>query len=141
MNSKLLKWPKWPNFRFCFIEMDISPQDFYKMTFMSTKLKAQELIIHSFIFFLICIGVKIKLEKMFSNFSCMFLNPKFFSNLNSNCSNLLDMRNLQEQKLKKHSVTKNCFDLSLFEWIVLVISKVLQILGLQPQISKVSLNH
>ena len=26
-------------------------------------------------------------------------------------------------KLKKHSVTKNCSDLSLFEWIVLVISK------------------
>ena len=36
----------------------------------------------------------------------MFLNPNFFSNLNSNCSNLLDMRNLQEQ-VKKHSVTKN----------------------------------
>ena len=33
----------------------------------------------------------------FSNFSCMFLNPFFFSNLNYNCSNLLDIRNLQEQ--------------------------------------------
>ena len=32
----------------------------------------------------------------FSNFSCMFLNP----NLNSNCSNLLDLRNLQEQVKK-----------------------------------------
>ena len=32
------------------------------------------------------------------------------------------MRNLQEQ-VKKHSVTKHCFDLSLFEQIVLVISK------------------
>ena len=30
------------------------------------------------------------------------------------CSNLLDIGNLQEQ-LKKHSVTKNCSDLSLFE--------------------------
>ena len=37
----------------------------------------------------------------FSNFSCMFLNPNiFFSNLNSNCSNLSDMRNLQEQVKK-----------------------------------------
>ena len=38
----------------------------------------------------------------------------FFSNLNSNCSNLLDLRNLQE-KGKKHSVIKNFSDLSLFE--------------------------
>merc|ERR1711997_1210896 len=45
------------------------------------------------------------------------------------------MKNLQEQ-VKKHSVTKNCSDLSLFEQIVLVISKFLQILGLQPRISK-----
>ena len=36
-----------------------------------------------------------------------------------------------------HSVTKNWSDLSLFEWIVLVISKILKILGLQPQIWKV----
>ena len=36
----------------------------------------------------------------FSNFSCMFLNPNIFSNMNSNCSNLLDMRNLQEQVRK-----------------------------------------
>ena len=35
-----------------------------------------------------------------SNFSCMFLYPNNFSNLNSNCSNLLDMRNLQEQVKK-----------------------------------------
>ena len=38
-------------------------------------------------------------------------------------------------KLKKHSVTKNCSDLSLFKWIVLVISKFLQILIFQPWIS------
>ena len=37
-----------------------------------------------------------------------------FSNLNSNCCNLLYMRNLQEQ-VKKHSVIKNCSDLSLFQ--------------------------
>ena len=43
--------------------------------------------------------------------------------MNSNCSNLLDMRNLQEQ-VKKHTVTKNCSDLSLFDQIVLVISKI-----------------
>ena len=37
-------------------------------------------------------------EKCFSNFSCMFLNPK--SNLNSNCSNLLDLKNFQGQVKK-----------------------------------------
>ena len=73
-----------------------------------------------------------------SNFSCRFLNPNNFSNLNYNCSNLLDLRNLQN-KLRKHSVTKNYSDLSLFEEIVLVISKNFQILGLQPRISKVFL--
>ena len=40
------------------------------------------------------------------------------TSLNYICSNLLDMT-----KLKKYSVTKNCSDLSLFEDIVLVISK------------------
>ena len=34
------------------------------------------------------------------NFSCMFLNPNIFSNLNLNFSNLSDMRNLQEQVKK-----------------------------------------
>ena len=43
-------------------------------------------------------------------------------------------------KLKKHSVTKNCSDLSLFKQIVLMISKFLQIFGLQPLISKI-LDH
>ena len=46
----------------------------------------------------------------------------FLSNLNSNCSNLSYLRNIQEQ-VKKHSVTKNWSDLSRFEQIVLVISK------------------
>ena len=36
----------------------------------------------------------------FSNFSCLFLNPNHFFNLNSNCSNLLDTRNLQKQVTK-----------------------------------------
>ena len=48
------------------------------------------------------------------------------------------MRNLQEQ-VKKHSVTKNCSDISLFEQIVLLISRFLQILGLRFRISKVFL--
>ena len=42
-------------------------------------------------------------KNTFSNFSCMFLNHNiFFSNLNSNSSTFLGMRNLQEQ-VKKHS--------------------------------------
>ena len=41
-----------------------------------------------------------------------------------------------KNKLKKHSVNKNGSDLSLFEWIVLVVSKTLQILSLQPQSQK-----
>jgi hypothetical protein len=37
----------------------------------------------------------------FSNFSCMFINPNiFFSSLNSNCTYLFDMRNLQEEVKK-----------------------------------------
>ena len=36
-----------------------------------------------------------------------------FSNLNSNCSDLLDLRDLQEQVKKKHSVIKNCSEFSL----------------------------
>ena len=64
-------------------------------------------------------------------FPACFYIPIIFSNLNSNCSNLLYLRNLQEQ-VKNHSATKNCSDLSLFEQIVLVISKFLQILNLQP---------
>ena len=43
-------------------------------------------------------------EMAFSNFSCIF-----FSNLNYNCSNLLDISNLQEKVKKKHSATKNLF--------------------------------
>ena len=50
----------------------------------------------------------------FLTFSACFSIPIIFSNMNSNCSNLYAMRNLQEQ-VKKHSVTKNCSDLSLFE--------------------------
>ena len=40
----------------------------------------------------------------FPYFSCRFLNPIKFSNLNSN---VLDLRNLQEQVKKKFSVPKN----------------------------------
>ena len=66
------------------------------------------------------------LQTFFSNFSCMFLNLNIFYNLN--CSNLLDIRNLQDQ-FKNHSVNKISCGLSLFEEIVLVISKILQIKG------------
>ena len=48
---------------------------------------------------------------IFSNFTCMFLNPNSFFNLNSNCSNLLDMSNLLEQVKKAfchHSAWINC---------------------------------
>ena len=49
------------------------------------------------------------------------------------------IRETFRNKVKKHSVTRNCSDLSLFEQIVLVISKCLQI---QPWISKKkNLNH
>ena len=42
-----------------------------------------------------------KIRKIFSNLSCMFLNPNnLFSILNYNCSDLLGMRNIQEQVKK-----------------------------------------
>ena len=71
------------------------------------------------------------LDLVSSLISCKFLNPNIFFPI---FSNLLYLRNLQE-RVKKHSVTKNCSDLSLLEQIVLVISKFLQILGLQNTIS------
>ena len=42
-------------------------------------------------------------KKIFSNFSWMFLNPNNFFNMIYDCSDLLDLINLQEQ-VKKHSV-------------------------------------
>ena len=49
-------------------------------------------------------------EKNFSNFSCMFLSKSkiIFSNLTFNCSNLLDMTNLQE-RVKKAFCYQNLF--------------------------------
>ena len=45
--------------------------------------------------------------QIFSNFSCMFLNPNNFSNLNSNCSfKFLGIRNLQEQVKKAFCLPK-----------------------------------
>ena len=49
-----------------------------------------------------------KFQSLFLTFSACFSIPIIFSNSNSNCSNLLDMRNLQKQ-------VKNCSDLSLFQ--------------------------
>ena len=51
----------------------------------------------------------LSLDFIFSNFSCMFLNSNgFFSNLNTNCSNLLGMKNLQEH-VKKAFFCRNLF--------------------------------
>ena len=47
-------------------------------------------------------------EKVFLKFSYMFLNPNIFSNLYSNCSEILDMRNLKEQ-VKKVFCYQNFF--------------------------------
>jgi hypothetical protein len=48
---------------------------------------------------------------------------------------VLDLRNLQE-KVKKAFCLKNCTDLSRFKLMATVISKVLQILSLQPEFQK-----
>ena len=55
-----------------------------------------------------------RLIYLFSNFSCRYLNPIIFSNLNSDSSKVLDLRNLQEP-IQKAVCFKNCTDLSLFE--------------------------
>ena len=48
---------------------------------------------------------------------------------------------IRDNVILEWSLSKICSDLSLFECIVLVISKNLQILGLQSRISKVFLDH
>ena len=60
----------------------------------------------------------------------MFLNPNNFFPIWILIVLIYYIWETSRDKLKKHSVTKNCSDLSLFEQIVLVISKILQILGL-----------
>ena len=52
-----------------------------------------------------------------SNIPYMFLTPIIFYNLNSYCSDLLELKNLHGQ-VRKASCFKNCLDLSLFEEIV-----------------------
>ena len=69
---------------------------------------------------------------------------KIFANSRPSVSNFKSFsRSLEHFFLTvgQHSVTKNCSDLSLFEQIVPVISKLLQILSLQSRISKHFLNH
>ena len=39
----------------------------------------------------------IQVQSIFLNFSCRFLNLNYFSNLNPDCSNVFDLRNLKEQ--------------------------------------------
>ena len=51
----------------------------------------------------------------FSNFSCMFLNPNIFPLLNSNCSNIIVRRNLQEQVNKAFCYQKLFWPLTV--WI------------------------
>ena len=58
---------------------------------------------------------------LFPTFPVGFCLPIIFSNLNYNCSDLSDLRNLQEQ-IKKACWFKNCSGLNL-EWIVLVTEK------------------
>ena len=58
---------------------------------------------------------------LFLTFPVGFCLPIIFSNLNYNCSDLSDLRNLQEQ-IKKAFWFKNCSGLNL-EWIVLVTEK------------------
>ena len=53
-------------------------------------------------------------EGHFLTFPVCFLIPIIFSNLNYNCFNILDLRNLQEQ-VKKAFCFKNWSDLLLFE--------------------------
>ena len=59
-----------------------------------------------------------KLQINFENMKAGFLLKCQNTNMNSNCSNLLDLRNLQEQ-VRKAFCFKNCIDLSLFKSIVL----------------------
>ena len=65
----------------------------------------------------------VQLKKKIITFPACFKIPIIFSNLNSNCSNLLYIWETSRNKLKKNYVTKNCSELSLFKQIVLVISK------------------
>ena len=81
-------------------------------------------------------------QLLFSNFSCKFLDPNDFFQLIWIIIILIYITwEISRNKLKKHYFTKTCSDLSLFEQIVLVISKKFQILGLLHQISKVFLDH
>ena len=55
-----------------------------------------------------CVLTRFRLVTIFSNFSSMFLNHSNFSNLNYNWSNLVDMRNLQEQVKKAFCYQNFC---------------------------------
>ena len=69
------------------------------------------------------------LEKKISNI-WMFLDPNIFFSIWILIVLIYKIWETSKNKLKKHFVTKNCSDISLFEQIVLVVSKCLQILGL-----------
>ena len=77
------------------------------------------------------------LNSFFSNICWI---PIIFSNLNSNCSNLWGMRNLQEQVKKAFCYQKLFWPFTV--WINCSSDlKLLQILCLQPQILKVLQEH
>ena len=63
------------------------------------------------------VGLYARGIQIFSSFSCMFLNPNIFFQF---ASLLFWFIRYEQEQVKKHSVTKNGSDLSLFEWIVLV---------------------
>ena len=75
-------------------------------------------------------------------FSCMFLNPNiFFSNLNSNCSNLSDMTNLQEQVKKTLCYKKLLWPFTVWINCSSDLKKFANSQPSAPRISKVFLDH
>ena len=89
--------------------------------FPFVKYNREKMLIHSKNTLSLSLGEKIN----FLTFPACFSIPKIFSNLNSNCSNLLALRNLQEL-VKKAFCYQNCSDL-LWEKIVLMIEKNFEI--------------
>ena len=86
-------YPALFDFLFFFYRCQLEIPRLWKLTWIEDYKNRQRLVIFSNFF-------KIRLFLTFFHFSCMFLNPNIFSNWNSDCSNFLVMRNLQEQVKK-----------------------------------------